>query len=283
MSTSRRAHAGRRHSSRRTSRPCRHGAHRLLALAGRGVRDAGGLLLAGALVAQCLVLLVVLDARSVVLLLRSHVSEHPHPGDRRRPSPSWVLPILGRGGYRPGTARAPHSRIRAHLDLGATLNVEFSLSDARAKARALATLLEHGHDATTGAVRLAYPFAVLVRTSRPTTSTPSAAWSPASTRRPGQHHPGRGHGLSPRGRAGHPFRSACPGEATRPRLALARGHGPRGTPTSVQDRHDTRDGPPVGRSGRDLPAGVPPDGDLIRVRGSPRTTPRSRARRDAPL
>lgn len=43
------------------------------------------------------------------------------------------------------------------------MNVEFSLSDARAKSRALATLLEHGHDATTGAVRLAYPFAVLVR------------------------------------------------------------------------------------------------------------------------
>ena len=43
------------------------------------------------------------------------------------------------------------------------MNVEFSLSDARAKARALATLLEHGHDASTGAVRLAYPFAVLVR------------------------------------------------------------------------------------------------------------------------
>ncbi len=42
------------------------------------------------------------------------------------------------------------------------MNVEFSLSDARAKARALSTLLEHGYDATTGAVRLAYPFAVLV-------------------------------------------------------------------------------------------------------------------------
>ncbi len=43
------------------------------------------------------------------------------------------------------------------------MNIEFSLSDARAKARALATLLEHGYVASTGAVRLAYPFAVLVR------------------------------------------------------------------------------------------------------------------------
>ncbi len=43
------------------------------------------------------------------------------------------------------------------------MNIEFSLSDARAKARALATLLEHGYDASTGGVRLAYPFAVLVR------------------------------------------------------------------------------------------------------------------------
>ena len=47
------------------------------------------------------------------------------------------------------------------------MNIEFSLSDARAKARALATLLEHGHDASTGAVRLAYPFAVLVRDVAP--------------------------------------------------------------------------------------------------------------------
>jgi hypothetical protein len=47
------------------------------------------------------------------------------------------------------------------------VNIEFSLSDARAKARALATLLEHGYDADTGAVRLAYPFAVLVREVAP--------------------------------------------------------------------------------------------------------------------
>ena len=43
------------------------------------------------------------------------------------------------------------------------MNIEFSLSDARAKARALAALQEHGYDATTGGIRLAYPFAVLVR------------------------------------------------------------------------------------------------------------------------
>lgn len=42
------------------------------------------------------------------------------------------------------------------------MSVEISVSSAHAKAQALRVLREQGHDALSGPVRLAYPFAILV-------------------------------------------------------------------------------------------------------------------------